>query len=473
MELPSSCSLCPFYQYKDDRENGFVPDVVTPGSKVYILGQNPGYDEVWGQKLLRRYYNNVEYEEVQPQPLIGASGQLFNERFLPLTGLSRKEVSLGNVIRCRPGKALGLAKADELPTLTSTMRLERSKADIVHALRYCRETHFKPPESTKIVVTMGRYAMFALTGILKDENTFGGRALPVLEAWRGYGVDIPDWYSIKTIHTDHYHDLQSQKIVFMTNHIAALFRDKKFYHAVLQDFHKIKLLLNNQWPLPLPPFSTSLPATWPHYAAFDTEYDPNQHNQLERWSLADLKGNVYCIEADHSKQIPIEPDSTVVIQNALADIEHLQNIIDFSNIKVEDMMLAHSVLWSGEPHNLNYINSMYGSLNRYKHLSGDNPQLYAALDAYEPMYMWKKYFIPEFKRDRDSWRVYQKFRLPLIHIINKAQTSGVKVDAERLKNVQSILQERVSHYQERAREISGSPMLNLGGSKELSQLIYK
>jgi DNA polymerase I-like protein with 3'-5' exonuclease and polymerase domains len=139
---------------------------------------------------------------------------------------------------------------------------------------------------------------------------------------------------------------------------------------------------------------------------------------------------------------------------------------------VEDMMLAHSVLWTGEPHGLNYIASKYGAFNRYKHLSEDSPQLYSALDAYEPMYMWRSHFIPEFKKDKQSWRIYKDIRLPLINIINKAQLTGARLDGQRLLEVQRILQERIDSIKEQARVVTGDDSFNIGGSKGLKERIY-
>lgn len=474
--LPSSCIGCPFYQYHSVAGNGFVPDSVVENSQVYILGQNPGADEVEGRQLVNRIYTGYgksqdEYKRVTPQPLIGATGKLFTERFLPLSKLRRDQVSLGNAIRCRPGIALG-KKADELPLLTSTMHLDDSKAPIVAALKHCRDAHFHPPSSVSIVVTMGRYATFLMTGLAKEESEYSHR-YSMLESWRGYGLDTPSWHINKSLDISNYHDLTSTKRVFVMLHTAALFRDKKYYHAALQDFHKLGLLLNNTWPIPLPVWSNKLPDTWPIYSSFDTEYYP-ETNQLIRWSLCDSKNNLYCIEAEDTPPsgIPIQQKSTVLMQNALADISHLQLITDMSQVNIEDMMLAHSVLWTGEPHSLNYIASIYGAFNRYKHLMNDTPQLYSALDAYEPMYIWKNYMLPEFKRDKESWRVYKKYRLPLIDIINKAQLSGIKVDTGRLAEVQHILTERLQTYTYKAQSLTGDFELNLGGRVRMLHHIY-
>ena len=439
-----------------------------PNSEVLFIAQNPGPDEEAGHKLIKRHWLDKgqrydEYEDVSPQPLIGATGQLFNNRFLPLSGLKRSEVSVANAIRCRPGFALGL-QPDSLPPLTNKMKLETSDAAIVRALKHCADAHLKVPSSVKLIVTMGQYGLYQQTGISNVQD------------WRGYSFNYGSSYNRHTVDTHIYHNLDSDKKILATMHIAALFKgeNKRYMHATLQDFHKIRLILKGIWPIPLPTWSNQPPKEWPSYSVFDTEYNINNNDELIRWSLCDTHNNLYCVEADDtpSDGITITSTSTVVIQNALADIAHLSRIVDISSVKLEDMMLAHSVLWTGEPHSLNYIASVYGGFNRYKHLSSSEPQLYSALDAYEPMHIWRTHFLPEFRSDPLSWAIYKKYRLPLINIINKAQISGVKINSERLSEVKEILEGNLERIRERAKVITGNNKFNIGGSKQLKEILY-
>ena len=153
---PSGCEGCPFVHCAAY----FTPDTIVPDSKVMFIAQAPGADEETGHRLIKRHYHargyhTDEFTQVSPGPLLGVTGQLFNNRFLPLSQLKRSEVSLGNAIRCRPGVSLGL-KPDELPKLTSTMKLEMSQADIVKAMKHCRDRYLRVPDTVEIVVAMGR-----------------------------------------------------------------------------------------------------------------------------------------------------------------------------------------------------------------------------------------------------------------------------------------------------------------------------
>lgn len=461
------CVGCPW----EKKGEYFTPDTLVPGSEVMFLAQNPGPNEEAGQKLKQRHYfgsgiGHDEVEIVRPQPLIGATGILFNTKFLPRADLHRSDVSVGNAIRCRPGKALGL-QPDELPTLTNKMEILTSKAEAVQAIRHCAQAHLQVPSGTKIIVTMGNYPWFQLTG----QHT--------VTDWRGYALPrtFPTPYVPDRVDSSYYRDCRldvpGHVIVYCTLHIAALHKgdNKRYYHATLNDFGKLARLRGKQWPCALPHWSDTPPHQWPAYAAFDTEYTRDSPHSLIRWSLCSSDHRLFCVEAPDSKAIAVEKGSTVLMQNALADIGFLSQIIDISQIKIEDLMLAHSVLWTGEPHSLNYIASLYGAFNRYKHLSENQVQLYSALDAFEPMYIWRHHIIPEMRRDPVSWEIYKKYTLPLVPIINKAQLTGIKLDRAKLEEAQAILQARVDEMRSKAHEAAGE-IFNLGGSLRVKELIY-
>ena len=190
------------------------------------------------------------------------------------------------------------------------------------------------------------------------------------------------------------------------------------------------------------------------------------------WSLCDNAYNIHVVYADETERIPIKPGSMILGQNIWADIGHMRDIVDISQVTLEDMMLAHSVLWTGEPHTLNYIQSKYGSLNKYKHLNESNPDLYSACDSHQPMLMWRNHFIPNFKQDLLSWKIYKTERLKLIHMIDRAHRAGSAIDGEKLREVQAVLAARVESYQEEARALTNNPKFNLGGRLGMQKVMY-
>jgi uracil-DNA glycosylase len=470
---PSSCIGCPFY----DKGKYYTPDKVIPGSKVSFILQNPGPDEEQGRKIIKTdWYSGRpihSYTDVVPQPLIGATGKLFNERFLPLSGLNRNEISIHNTIRCRPGKSLGL-RADSLPTVTNKMSLFHSEAAIVRAINHCRDAHLKLPSTTELVVLMGGYSLYSMTGLTD------------VTSWRGYAFNADSDFNPPSVDSNRYNSLVSKKKLFVTMHLAALFQrgkddgtetydssNSKYYHATLQDFGKIKRILNGKWPRPLPTWRDMPPVTWPKYSSFDTEYHPDT-NELYRWSLCDTAYNLYCVEAYNTplSGIPIAPGSTVIAQQVLADWPHLKTIVDVSSIRIEDLMLANCVLHTGEPNDLDYQCSVHGAFNRYKHLSKQHPQLYSALDSYEPMFIWKNAYVPRFRKDPLAWDIYRQDKMKLVNMIDKTQQKGIPLDQERLTIAGRVYTERIEEIRQLARVLTGNPNFNIGGTKGMKEALY-
>lgn len=145
-----------------------------------------------------------------------------------------------------------------------------------------------------------------------------------------------------------------------------------------------------------------------------------------------------------------------------------------ATVNIEDMMLAHSTLYTGEPHGLNHINSVFGGYNRYKHLIDEqgSQQLYSALDAFEPMYAWRHGIIPEFKKDPSSYKIYKHYMLPLIPIIDEAQQKGALLNRQRLAEVKAIYQNRLDAISHEVRTLVQDPDFNIGGKNKLKTLLY-
>lgn len=143
-------------------------------------------------------------------------------------------------------------------------------------------------------------------------------------------------------------------------------------------------------------------------------------------------------------------------------------------------MFAHSVLWTGEPHDLSYILSMYGQFNRHKHLGNiyepddihDIDILYAGLDAYTTLHHAWKGMLTEFKQDQRSWEVYRKYRLPLAYLIGNSEAKGIKVDRQRLQYIEELFVQEIATLQDAARQLTNDEYFNLGSSYQVADVIY-
>lgn len=159
LNKPDTCQNCVLWQ--DGR--GYVPDIIRDDALVQVVGQNPGEYEERGERVLaklgRREYQT---ELCDPQPLIGPTGYELTTKYLPEAGLTRDQVSLSNVLKCRlitNGK-----RTNDMPT---------GKV-YTQAVEHCMRAHFRVGASTRLLVAMGQHAWRAL----------GGPG--AISEWRGY-----------------------------------------------------------------------------------------------------------------------------------------------------------------------------------------------------------------------------------------------------------------------------------------------
>lgn len=409
-----------------------------------LMFQNPGVDE-----------------EEQGKPLVGRTGQMMEKNFFPLLGVQRGEVSLGNVLRCRWNHS------NTLPPLTD--------GKLQAAVDHCTKAYFRVPEGTKAVLAAGEYAAFALTGL---EKGFSG--------WRGYVRPLRVRPAVPRPMTLVWMPSPPEIPVLVTYHIAYMFRDPSAQVPLKADWQKLNKLASREWPKPFPPVHTDPPAEWPKVASFDTEFHGGfQHPTLVRYSLATPERRVWVVEASDVGAIPVAPGSQVILHNAPVDVPHLSRIMPLDQVRLDDTMLAHAVLYGGrEPkdgpnqrggaafaHNLNYLGSLYGQTNRHKHLEYINPIQYSAGDALHTMDAWLG-MQHEFVRDPQSLEVYEQYQRPLLSIILAARARGLRVDQERVTTALKDLEQGQEEQTLMAQAVVGWP-INLQSGPQVSQWLYQ
>jgi len=74
------CTKCPLHK---SRKNA-VPGEGSPNAKIMLIGEAPGY-----------------WEDVKGKPFVGAAGK-FLDTLLAEAGVSRAQVFIGNILKCRP-----------------------------------------------------------------------------------------------------------------------------------------------------------------------------------------------------------------------------------------------------------------------------------------------------------------------------------------------------------------------------------
>jgi uracil-DNA glycosylase family 4 len=118
-EAVHACTLCPLSQGRTQA----VPGEGPLNADIMFIGEGPGF-----------------HEDRQGRPFVGAAGQ-FLEELLASIGLTREQVYITNVVKCRPP-----GNRDPMPTEISACApyLERQIQLI------------KP----KVIVTLGRFSMY-------------------------------------------------------------------------------------------------------------------------------------------------------------------------------------------------------------------------------------------------------------------------------------------------------------------------
>jgi uracil-DNA glycosylase family 4 len=432
LSKPSACIGCPFY----GDGKGFVPDELRENAPVAIYAQNPGADE-----------------EYQGKPMVGKTGQSMERTYFPRAGLTREGVSILNTFRCRYNHS------NDLPAINLKLTQE--------ALVKCTQAHTKIPSGTKLIVSQGDYASLATTGD-PSSTSWRGWMVPYLGSGE-YGKHL------KTIWTPGENSLP----VLVTVHLARLFREPEMVLPTLADWKKVQRYFLGTWPKKLPAINAAQPGVFPSEFAFDTEFVTGGPDEgtMTRYSMSDGQ-TVWCVEAEDAST-PVMPEGKVrvITQNAAADLDHLRHMMGLSVGEVwekctfEDTMLAHSVLYSDMPHDLDFLGSLYAPTNRWKHLFKSSPREYSAGDGWNTWWVWRA-MVGEFNADPRSKQVYETYVRPLTRIIMRAEQKGIRTYQPRVKVADAQLRNRVELATLQAQAASGWK-INLGSNPQVGHHLFE
>jgi len=178
------CRRCKLWK---TRKNA-VPGEGSSESQIMFIGEAPGY-----------------WEDVKGKPFVGAAGK-FLDTLLSEAGLSRENVFIGNVLKCRPPKNRE-PSPDEIKTCTPYLN---------------RQIQVIKP---RIIVTLGNHSTAYI---------FSKTALPFNSITREHGK----FYETSI--------LGLNVIVFPTFHPAAALYYLKYKEQLITDFRKLKSKLADE-----------------------------------------------------------------------------------------------------------------------------------------------------------------------------------------------------------------------------------
>ncbi len=462
---PDSCKGCPLY----GDGQGFVPDALVEGATLAWVAQNPGQDEERGRRLESYVGKDRIYTTVPPQPLIGTTGYELRKRYLPVVGVEMDRISRLNVLKCRWEK--GGRKVNDLPPAPILKK----------AVAHCTAAHLRVPPSTKVIVAHGQVAL----------DWSQGQSGHSVTAWRGYLASSP--VQVRTT---------AESVVtlpvYVTLHIAAIFRSPDLKPVMLADCQRLRRYLKGTWPLPMPTATVAsaddptpleavvTAAQQGRPIAIDTEftYHPDHipgHHPLTLigfcWKHQDGAYRVVQYDCRIGGMSPHLREAltaltahTTVWQNAAADlpvIEFNVGILREAWTSIHDLMLIHALLAPDAPHSLEYIASLVGVLPKFSHLLGQDILTKNKGDVVETLVGWE-HFWPRLQTFPALVDIYQQQSLPLIHIHTRASETGIPVNKQAVKTAFQREMDKLAAGVAMAQAYAGYP-LNLGSVGDRSE----
>lgn len=164
----------------------------------------------------------------------------------------------------------------------------------------------------------------------------------------------------------------------------------------------------------------------------------------------------------------------VVYHNADADIRKLrQNGFDITvecHAQLDDTMLAHAVLHSEEPHDLEYLGLAYAELPPYKGLDKTEPA-YNAADIVSTMQVWRKKLLPELEADPRAAFVYRTMSIPFLALQIEGEEAGIRTNQAQVERLHAKYSEKREQAVRLAHAYAGWPV-NLGSPDQVKLMLY-
>ena len=164
-----------------------------------------------------------------------------------------------------------------------------------------------------------------------------------------------------------------------------------------------------------------------------------------------------------------------IYHNGDSDIRKLREngfaITAAGHARLEDTMLADSVLFAEEDHDLGDLNRRLGRLPYFKHLRHVYPREYNAGDLVGTYWVWKK-LESWFVLDPLAHAVYRQKSIPFIDLAIEGEEAGIAVDAPVALGLFDKYLDRITQATLLARAYTGDPTLNLASPEQVKWWVY-
>jgi DNA polymerase I-like protein with 3'-5' exonuclease and polymerase domains len=174
--------------------------------------------------------------------------------------------------------------------------------------------------------------------------------------------------------------------------------------------------------------------------------------------------------------IPTMVEAGVTIyHNAISDIKILRKhgfkVTPAAHARLEDTMLADSVLFSEEDHDLGDLNRRLGRLPDFKHLRHSHPVEYNAGDLVGTYWVWKA-IEGWFAKDPQARSIYRQMSIPFIDLALEREEAGIAVDGPVALKLFDKYLKRIREATMLARAYTGNPLISLSSPQQMQWWIY-
>ena len=212
------------------------------------------------------------------------------------------------------------------------------------------------------------------------------------------------------------------------------------------------------------------------YATNASFYIPLAHKKI--------KGLKKDLVLEKLKTVLEDPSIKKVCQNTKYDFIIFKNHGVELNPIEDTMLLSYTLDAGNNRHNMNTLSEIHlgHKTISYKDLVGTGKKQlnfsdidlksateYAAEDADVTLRLYN--ILSERVEDEKLDKIYEIFEKPMIKILSKLETNGIKVDAKYLKKLSEKFEERLITIKKEIYKISGKKF-NIGSPKQLGEIIY-
>lgn len=356
-------------------------------------------------------------EAVKGEPLVGGAGAVFDS-LLRKAGIRRENVTLANVIQCRPPENV-------FPT-DKDARNYISQQDAYRAVQHCIRTHVEPLLKSRPwnrIDLFGDKALRFVGG--KDEG---------IGKWRGSPISVPA--------------LGDKIVAVPTLHPAYLMREQIMFPVVVNDLSKSLAVPPEHYTIY--PSLEEVKAFKAKTFAFDIETSYANHKEIKMVGLSDGPYHAIVVPFHEPyiaelKRIFAEAD-TVIGHNCIQfDIPILaENDILLNTADVWDTMLLHHLRFpdlggdakGSAGHDLEFVSSMLTNKPAWKH-EKSILQLYCARDTDVTFQVYNQ-LRPLVEQARLT-KLYKLVQMPLAMICYMMQKRGIKLDPNNITKVRAEL----------------------------------